>query len=100
VFLYVLYWNFETIYGGQGPSRYRVIVPARQATQPGGIGSLESILGLLKTFKKFELWYFSINAHVFHMLFKSLLENIHLELGLIGFKLLAIYIIHVLFAPI
>ncbi len=29
----------------------RVIVQARQATQPGGIGSLESILGLLKIFK-------------------------------------------------
>ncbi len=26
-------------------------VPARQATQPGGIGSLESILGLLKCLK-------------------------------------------------
>jgi hypothetical protein len=25
----------------------RVVVPARQATQPGGIGALESILGLL-----------------------------------------------------
>ncbi len=29
----------------------RVVVPARQATQPGGIGSLESILGLLKSLK-------------------------------------------------
>jgi hypothetical protein len=28
---------------------YRVIVPARETTQPGGIGSLESILGLLKS---------------------------------------------------
>jgi hypothetical protein len=27
--------------------RNRVVVPARQATQPGGIGSLESILGFL-----------------------------------------------------
>jgi hypothetical protein len=26
-----------------------VVVPTRQATQPGGIGSLESILGLLKS---------------------------------------------------
>ncbi len=33
------------------PSRNRVVVPARQATQPGGIGSLESILGLLKSLK-------------------------------------------------
>ncbi len=29
------------------PSRNRVVIPARQAKQPGGIGSLESILGLL-----------------------------------------------------
>jgi hypothetical protein len=28
-----------------------VVVPARQATQPGGIGSLESIHGLLKSLK-------------------------------------------------
>jgi hypothetical protein len=28
--------------------RNRVVVPARPAIQPGGIGSLESILGLLK----------------------------------------------------
>jgi len=27
------------------------VVSARQATQPGGIGSLESILGLLKSLK-------------------------------------------------
>ncbi len=33
------------------PSRNRVVVPARQATQPGGFGSLESILGLLNSFK-------------------------------------------------
>ncbi len=30
-------------------ARNRVVVPARQATQVGGIGSLESILGLLKS---------------------------------------------------
>jgi hypothetical protein len=35
----------------QEPSRKRVVVPVRQATQPGGIGSLESILGLLKSLK-------------------------------------------------
>jgi|688.fasta_scaffold2038600_1 hypothetical protein len=28
-----------------------VVAPARQATKPGGIGSLESILGLLKSLK-------------------------------------------------
>jgi hypothetical protein len=28
-----------------------VVIPARQATQPGGIDSLESILGLLKSLK-------------------------------------------------
>jgi hypothetical protein len=33
------------------PSRNRDVVLARQATQPGGIGSLESILGLLKRIK-------------------------------------------------
>jgi hypothetical protein len=32
-------------------SRNRVVVTARQATQPDGIGSLESILGLLESFK-------------------------------------------------
>ncbi len=36
---------------GKGPSRNKVVVPTRQATQPGGIGSLESILGLLKSLK-------------------------------------------------
>jgi hypothetical protein len=28
-----------------------VVIPAHQVKQPGGIGSLESILGLLKSFK-------------------------------------------------
>jgi len=32
-------------------SRKRVVVPARQATQVGGIEALESILGLLKSLK-------------------------------------------------
>jgi hypothetical protein len=32
-------------------ARNWIAVPARQATQPSGIGSLESILGLLKSFK-------------------------------------------------
>ncbi len=31
------------------PSMNRVVVAARQATKPRGIGSLESILGLLKS---------------------------------------------------
>jgi hypothetical protein len=30
---------------------HRVVVPARQATQPGGMGSLDSIPGLLKSLK-------------------------------------------------
>jgi hypothetical protein len=34
---------------GPGPSRNRAVVPDRQDTKPGGIGSLESILGLLKS---------------------------------------------------
>ncbi len=38
-------WNLW----GLGTERYRVGVPTRRATQPGGIGSLESILGLLKS---------------------------------------------------
>ncbi len=38
-----LCWNFWTIYGGQEPSRNRVLVPARQATKADGIDSLESI---------------------------------------------------------
>jgi hypothetical protein len=42
---------FKQSIGGWEPSRNRVVVPARQATQPGGIGSLESILGLLKSLK-------------------------------------------------
>jgi hypothetical protein len=37
--------------GGEEPSRNRVVVPARQATQTGAIGSLQSILGLHKRFK-------------------------------------------------
>ncbi len=49
------YWslnpNFQSVYEGYERSRNRVVVPARQATQPVGIGSLESILGLLKNLK-------------------------------------------------
>jgi hypothetical protein len=37
--------------GARKPSRDKVVVSARQATQPGGIGSFESILGLLKSLK-------------------------------------------------
>ncbi len=37
-------WVLGTEYG-------MVVVPARQATLPGGIGSLESILWLLKSLK-------------------------------------------------
>jgi hypothetical protein len=40
---------------GQEPSWNRLVVPAREATQSGGIGSLESILGLLQSLK-FGLW--------------------------------------------
>ncbi len=46
-----LSWNFKNVYGGQEPRRNRVIVPARQATQAGGIHSLESIPGPNKHFK-------------------------------------------------
>ncbi len=44
-------WNVQIINGCQEPRRNRVVVPARQATQPGGIGSSVSILGLLKSLK-------------------------------------------------
>ncbi len=44
-------WNFLRVYGGSEPWRNRVIVPARQATQAGGIHSLESIPGLHKRLK-------------------------------------------------
>jgi hypothetical protein len=43
--------EFLKIYGGYEPSRNRVVVPACQAIKPGGIGSLDSILGLLKSLK-------------------------------------------------
>ncbi len=42
-------WNFRTINGDQEPSRNRVVLPARQSTQAGGIESLESIPGLHKS---------------------------------------------------
>ncbi len=42
---------FKQSKGGQEPSRNRVVVPARRTTQAGGIDSLESILGLLKSLK-------------------------------------------------
>ena len=41
---------------GAKPSR-NYVVPARQATQPGGIGSLKSILGLLKSLKIRALYF-------------------------------------------
>jgi hypothetical protein len=44
-------WNFLTVYRGGKSSRNTVVVAARQATQAGGIDSLESILGLLRSFK-------------------------------------------------
>ncbi len=44
-----LCWNFRTIYGGQEPSRNRVVVPARQVTQAGETDSLESVSGLIKS---------------------------------------------------
>jgi hypothetical protein len=44
-------WNFWRVYGGSEPRRNRVIVPARQATEAGGIHSLESIPRLHKRLK-------------------------------------------------
>ncbi len=43
--------DFIPTYGGQEPRRNRVVTPARQAKQAGGIDSLESIPWLLKSFK-------------------------------------------------
>ncbi len=43
--------EFLNNYGGQEPSRKRVLVPARQATEAGGIDSLESISGLHRSLK-------------------------------------------------
>ncbi len=42
---------FKQFMGGQEPSWNSVVVQAFQATQPDGISSLESILGLLKSLK-------------------------------------------------
>ncbi len=49
----ILSWNFYKVCGGQELRRNRVIVPARhrQATQAGGIHSLESIPGHHKHLK-------------------------------------------------
>jgi hypothetical protein len=55
-FSLALSWNYKTIYGCQEPSRNRVIVPARQATPPGGIDSVESIHRLLKSLKIWALY--------------------------------------------
>ncbi len=44
---------FINLWGLGNNSKNRVVEPARQATRPVGIGSLESILGLLKSKKKF-----------------------------------------------
>ncbi len=52
--------NFRTIYGGQEPNRNRVAIAARQATQAGGIDSLESIPELLKSLKLPFLLYWNV----------------------------------------
>jgi hypothetical protein len=46
----------------------RVVVPARHATQPGRIGSLESILALLKSLK--------IRARYCYLRYKHLKESL------------------------
>ncbi len=46
-----LCWIYNNLWGLGTESRNRVSLPARQATQPGGIGFLESIFGLLKSLK-------------------------------------------------
>ncbi len=42
---------FKQSMGARNLGRNSVVVPSRQATQPGGIGSFESNLGLLKSLK-------------------------------------------------
>jgi hypothetical protein len=44
----------NNLWGLQELGGNRVVVPACQATQPGGIGVLELILGLLKSLRIFE----------------------------------------------
>jgi hypothetical protein len=49
-------------------------VPARQATQPGGVGSLESILGLFKSLKiraHFHRAYIYCTCTYFSLLFST-----------------------------
>jgi hypothetical protein len=47
-----LCWIFKQSMGATNlVGIYRVVIPDRQATHPCGIGSLESILGLLKSLK-------------------------------------------------
>ncbi len=41
----------QSVWARNWVGRNRVVVPVRQASQPGGISSLESILGLLKSLK-------------------------------------------------
>jgi hypothetical protein len=67
---------FKQYMGALEPSRNRVVVMARQATEAGGIDSLESILGLLKSLKIralcTQLALISILARVVAILFCTL----------------------------
>ncbi len=76
------------------PSRHRVVVPARQATQPGGIGSLESILGLLNSLKVRDLYLArSVQAiHVQEYMYFFILSLHFLLLGSAKFLLLTIVV--------
>jgi hypothetical protein len=42
---------FKQTMGARETSKNRVVILARRATQPGGISTMESILGLLKSYK-------------------------------------------------
>jgi hypothetical protein len=42
---------YNNLWGTRNRAGYRVVVPARQATQAGGNDSVESILGLLNSLK-------------------------------------------------
>ncbi len=61
------------------PSRNRVVVPARQASQADGVDSLESILVLLKGKKIRSLKKMSVAGSYLTFLLKSIYKHIWLK---------------------
>ncbi len=73
----LLSWNFRTIYGGKEPSRNRVLVPARRASQAGGIDSLwNRFLGSIYV-QKFGLCTKSVHFQIVCIIKCSLFTAIH-----------------------